>query len=86
MADELRRGYRIEIIQNNSGGIKLETQSTSSHTQSNESEEKEVLLIDGEVVPYVSTTEGFRIFYQPPEGTLLEAARSFVDTQPENSK
>jgi hypothetical protein len=44
---------------------------------------KEVLIIDGEIIPYVEAKDGYRVYYQPAAKSLIEAARSFVDTQPE---
>ncbi|MEW4461463.1 hypothetical protein AB1K42_25485 [Roseibium algicola] len=99
MAEETRRGYsiRIESVRSlvddpNLSDLrdKLATSPSSGPTfesliQSSEGN-AEVLLIDGEIVPHIETDEGIRIYYQPPEQSLLEAARSFVDTQPETSQ
>jgi len=83
MTHERRRGYRIEIQgppKSTTGNKEL---SSDSRTLAAESDEKEVLLIDEKIVPYLKTPEGYRIYFQPPAADLLEAARSYVDTQPE---
>ena len=45
-----------------------------------------VLRINGEEVPYVRNEEGYHIYYQPPEPSLIGAARSFVDTKREKEQ
>jgi len=44
---------------------------------------QEILLIDGEPIPYYKNEQGYHIYYQPPENSLLKAARNFVETQRE---
>lgn len=46
-----------------------------------EIEEGKELFIDKEEIPFVKTDEGYLIYYQPPEKTLLDAAKSYLNTQ-----
>ena len=80
METENRRGYVIEIQSGQPAPAAALEASPAA-----DSESEDVLLIDGQVVPYIATQEGIRIYYQAPEKDLLSAARSFVDTQPEKS-
>jgi len=43
----------------------------------------EVLLVDGESIPYLKNAQGYHIYYQPPEDSLIKSARSFIETQRE---
>ncbi len=82
MLKEERRGYNIEI--RSSSPSERTTTTVFSEGVTPEGEDgSEVLLIDGKVVPYIKTSEGYRIYYQPPAPDLPSAARSYVDTQPE---
>lgn len=96
MTEEIRRGHSIRIysIEAFIGSPNLSelrdnfVASPKSATQfealsADNDERQDVLTIDGEIVPYVHTQEGYRIYYQPPTETLLDAARSYVDTQRE---
>lgn len=85
MVTEERRGYRIDIDTTapESSPDELPANATS---RASESMADEVLRIDGDIVPYLKTPEGFRVYYQPPQNDLLEAARSYVDTQPEKKE
>lgn len=83
MTEETRRGYKIQIQRES-----LENPTRSSAAASSESSavgvaEDQVLLIDGERVPYLKTKEGYKIYYGAPSETLLEAAQRYVDTQRE---
>lgn len=42
----------------------------------------DVLRIDGEEIAYLKTADGFQVYYEPPKPTLIEAAKSYVETQP----
>lgn len=98
MPQEERRGHKIRIetvrtLRSNPDLSLLHERLTAAPqaaTQDKDIEssgdEKPVLFIDDQVVPYARTEEGYRVYYQPPEKTLLEAARSFVDTQREASE
>lgn len=82
MLKEERRGYNIEI--RSSSPSERTTTIVFSEGVTPEGEDgSEVLLIDGKVVPYLKTSEGYRIYYQPPAPDLPSAARIYVDTQPE---
>ena len=85
MATELRRGYVIEIQSRQPATRDGELAPDASPTTP-DSATGDVLLIDGNVIPYLRTQEGVRIYYQPPQQDLLSAARSYVDTQPEKSQ
>lgn len=76
--EEERRGYSIEIR-----GAAPEALGVPGAEALGEDAAAEVLRIDGEDVPFLRTSQGYRIYYQPPTPDLLSAARSFVDTQPE---
>ena len=47
-----------------------------------ETEKQIYIQIDGQEKKYLKTETGYQIDYQPPKPTLLEAATSFLDTQP----
>lgn len=86
MFTEKRRGYDIEIRSSEPSersGIRVFSGRFPANGEVETSDNTEVLLIDGEVIPYSKTTEGYRIYYQPPTPDLPSAARSYVDTQPE---
>lgn len=83
MPEERRRGHSIEIIAPGQSTPGLEAALPEDLAAGVDAGDEEVLLIDGKVVPYRRTTEGVRIYYQPPANSLIEAARGFVDTQPE---
>ncbi|MCK5830358.1 MAG: hypothetical protein KAH20_08650 [Methylococcales bacterium] len=74
---EVYRGYVIEI----------NTPQVSSSRALPEREANatvgEVLLVDGKSIPYLKNTQGYHIYYQPPEDSLIKAARSFIETQRE---
>jgi hypothetical protein len=86
MTEERRRGYHIEIRSSQKAVAAGRELPAGDHTFSAGAGEEETLLIDGKVVPYLTTPEGIRIYYQPPAQNLLEAARSFVDTQREKKE
>ena len=44
--------------------------------------ENDVLRVDGEEIAYITTDGGYQIYYESPKPTLVEAARSYVETQP----
>lgn len=84
---EQRRGYVIEIRSSEAPEPSATDGTTlSSDSGIVENDRDEILLIDGEAVPYIRTSEGYRIYYQPPETDLPSAARSYVDTQPEKAQ
>ncbi|WP_457796130.1 hypothetical protein [Methylocystis sp. S23] len=82
MTEETRRGYKIEV--RNKGNFLTNFARTIGliRTEGAQSQKQE-LLIDGATVPYIKTEEGYKIFYGRPKDTLLEAARSYIDTQRE---
>jgi hypothetical protein len=86
MVSERRRGYHIEVRSAAPSAPGAASLTAEASAGVHASAENEVLLIDGKVVPYAKTQEGFRIYYQAPEKDLLTAARSYVDTQREKSK
>ena len=85
MAEERRRGHSIEIIAPGQSTHGLEAAQPENLAAGAEASDEDIVLIDGKVVPYRRTTEGVRIYYQPPANSLIEAARDFVGTQPEES-
>lgn len=86
MAEEQRRGHSLEITPTERLPGGLERSLPESLAAGVAPSDEEILLIDGEVVPYLRTPEGVRIYYQPPAANLIEAARNFVDTQREESE
>jgi len=74
---EVSRGYVIEIYTPQASSSEA-TPGAAADTTS-----QEILLIDGESVPYLKNAQGYHIYYQPPEDSLLNAARSFIETQGE---
>ena len=97
--EEIRRGYSIKIETVETlfsseplSGLREELRASDRsepHFQSLSVEpnvDKQVLIIDGEIIPYLETQDGYRVYYQPAANSLLEAARSYVDTQPEASE
>ncbi len=82
MLKEKRRGYDIEIRSSEPSELTTTTVFSEGVTPEGENG-SEVLLIDGKVVPYLKTSEGYRIYYLPPTPDLPSAARIYVDTQPE---
>ena len=81
MFKEERRGYNIEIRSSEPSERTTTTVFSEGVTPQRE-DGGEVLLIDGKVVPYIKTSEGYRIYYQPPAPDLPSAARFYIDTQP----
>ena len=86
MITEQRRGYRIEIRTSAPSTRPREETVPDVAAAVPDSTAPEVLLIDGKVIPYIKTQEGIRIYYQTPKSDLLEAARSYVDTQREKTE
>ena len=89
MTEELRRGYHIEVIpaENQAEINAVQPEGVDIPDIAGDANQTgETLLIDGEPTPYIRTDEGYRIFYQPPAPTLLEAARDYVDTQREKAQ
>ena len=83
MTREQRRGYRIEIrgpapLSNSANELAPDASSSGPDAETNE-----ILLIDDRAVPYITTQQGVRIYYQPPEADLVAAARCYVDSQRE---
>ena len=87
---ETRRGYTIEVLSEDdvfnvfslaapSGGVEEIVSAARDETG-------EILMIDGKPVPFTKSTDGYNIYYIPTQETLLDAARKFVDTQPEKSQ
>ena len=81
------RGHKIEIV-SPEGGIEAlaarpEGLPPAVEGRAPEEVTEDILLIDDEEVPYLATPEGFQVWYQPPKPTLMEAAESYLDTQPE---
>ncbi len=74
---EVSRGHVIEIVTPQASASEAPSESNAGATG------EEVLLIDGGPVPYTKNSQGYHIYYQPPEDSLLKAARSFVETQRE---
>ncbi len=87
MAEEMRRGYSIAVMGTDAPAFKkFPTElATSSQGEIAKAAEEELLFIDDEPVPFLKTDDGYFIFFEPAAGTLMEAARSFVDTQPEKT-
>jgi len=73
---EVTRGYVIEIYS-------PQAPAASAVGFANNTTNQETLLIDGEAIPYVLDTYGYHVYYQPPQNTLIEAARNFIETQRE---
>lgn len=86
MTEELRRGHSLEIVPPAQSPSQPEAAQPENLAPGGEPGGEDVLLIDGEVVPYLKTAEGIRIYYQKPAASIIEAARSYVDTQPDISK
>lgn len=85
MSEEMRRGYNIKIYKAMPSSSTDEV-SPQLNAVAGDSEGNEVLRIDDTNVPFLKTDQGYRIYYQPPEESLLEAARSYIDTQREKSE
>lgn len=97
---ETRRGYTIRILSEDDSASMVLTQSALESGSGAEKFESgvektiaaarqatgEVLIIDGKPVPFTKSADGYNIYYVPTQNTLLEAARKFVDTQPEKSQ
>nr|WP_306268117.1 hypothetical protein [Pararhizobium sp. IMCC3301] len=88
---EIRRGYVIEVISEENftssafNEIAPESWFEESVMAARETA-GQMLTIDGKPVPFTMNSNGYNIYYMPTENTLLEAARKFVDTQPEKSQ
>jgi len=85
MTEEVRRGYKIEIYDQPPSN-NLDEFSPRLNANPGRSEPTEALRIDDKNIPYQKTNQGYRIYYQPPEDSLIDAARSFIDTQREKSE
>ena len=83
MFKEERRGYNIEILTSSDDLEPSRTAVFSAEVTTELEENREILLIDGEVIPHLKSSDGYQIYYQPPMPDLPSAARSYVDTQPE---
>lgn len=86
MLTENRRGYDIEIRNSEppeGSRVTVFSGELSVDGEAEAASSEEVLIIDGKVVPYIKTSEGYQIYYQPPAPDLPSAARSYIDTQPE---
>lgn len=79
---EQRRGYEIEIRNQNGSSNDSQFRILSGVPVE---EKVEVLLIDGEVVPYIKTKDGYSIYYEPISSDLSSAAKNYVDTQPQKT-
>lgn len=88
---EIRRGYSITIRSRddmqagNAENAPLESVPGAA-AAADENLPDEVLTIDERTVPYTASPDGYNIYYMPTEKSLLEAARKFVDTQPEKQQ
>lgn len=84
---ETRRGYTIEVLSEDDPFDVFSMAAPSSGVEEIVSaardETGEVLMIDGKPVPFTKSADGYNIYYIPTQETLIEAARIFVDTQPE---
>jgi hypothetical protein len=86
--EEVRRGYKIEILSaGDSAPHALAVESGVDETvAAARAATGETLVIDGKPVPFTRSAGGYNIYYMPAENTLIEAARKFVDTQPEKAQ
>ncbi len=85
MTEEKRRGYNILISDQDAapGPESSGAEAIAPATPTEPSDNTEVLSINGKVVPFTKSDQGYHIYYLPPAPSLLEAARNFVDTQRE---
>ncbi len=89
--EEVRRGYRIEVLSAEDSAsrdlneVALESGVKETVAAAREAT-GEMLMIDGKPVPFTKSADGYNIYYMPTENALMEAARKFVDTQPEKSQ
>ena len=88
---EIRRGYTIEVLsQEDTASRDFDKFAPESGVEEMVTAAREAtgetLVIDGKPVPFTKSADGYNIYYMPTENTLLDAARKFVDTQPEKSQ
>lgn len=84
---ETRRGYIIEVLSEDDPLVMFRmaapSQKSEGITSAARNEIGPTLKIDGRPVPFTKSEQGYNIYYMPTKETLIEAARNFVDTQPE---
>jgi hypothetical protein len=76
MTREVTRGYVIEIYRPQALAANATGLASNAINQ-------ETLLIDGEIIPYIQDAYGYHVYYQPPQNSLIKAARNFIETQRE---
>lgn len=89
--EELRRGYKIEVLSEGDATPRVFSESARESgvdetVAAAREATGETLVIDGKPVPFTKSAEGYNIYYMPAESSLMDAARKFVDTQPEKSQ
>lgn len=82
MSEETRRGYKIEVTRKE-GFLATFARTIGLLRTEGAAQQGEELLIDGATVPYLKTEDGYKIYYGSPKPSLIEAARNYIDTQPE---
>lgn len=94
--EELFRGHSILIYNpqdtlsdfhsvNPSGGEPVWADKSSTPSPI-EKERDDMLMINGKAIPYTKDATGYYIYYQSVEQNLLDAARSYLETQSEASE